>query len=53
MATGHECIGHCVTKSRSGRPVAAATFRSDMNEDSSINAADVSFVKSLAGTGLP
>ena len=42
-----------LTKSRSGQPVAAATFRSDVNADGSINAADVSLVKSLAGTGLP
>jgi len=41
------------TKSRSGQPVAAATFRSDVNADGSVDASDVSFVKSLAGTGLP
>ena len=42
-----------LTKSRSGQPVAAATFRSDVNADGSINAGDVALVKSLAGTGLP
>jgi N-acetylneuraminic acid mutarotase len=42
-----------LSKSRSGQPVAAATFRSDVNADGSINASDVAFVKSLAGTGLP
>ncbi len=42
-----------LTKSRSGQPVAAATFRSDVNADGSLNAADVALVKSLAGTGLP
>jgi hypothetical protein len=42
-----------LTKSRSGQPVAAATFRSDVNADGSINASDVALVKSLAGTGLP
>jgi hypothetical protein len=42
-----------LTKSRSGQPVAAATYRSDVNADGSIDAADVAFVKSLAGTGLP
>jgi Dockerin type I domain len=42
-----------LTKSRSGQPVAAATFRSDVNANGSINAADVALVKSLAGTGLP
>ena len=34
-----------LTKSRSGQPVAAATFRSDVNANGSINAADVSLVK--------
>jgi hypothetical protein len=42
-----------LSKSRSGQPVAAATFRSDVNANGSINAADVSLVKSSAGTGLP
>jgi N-acetylneuraminic acid mutarotase len=41
------------SKSRSGQPVAAATFRSDVNADGSISAGDVSLVKSLSGTGLP
>ena len=41
------------TKSRSGQPVAAATFRSDVNANGMINATDVSLVKSSSGTGLP
>ena len=41
------------TKARSGQPVSAANFRSDVNTDGSIDASDVSVVKSNVGTGLP
>jgi hypothetical protein len=41
------------TKSRIGQPVNPTTFRSDLNADGSINATDVSLVKSAVGTGLP
>ena len=42
-----------VTKARNGKPIDAATFRSDINANGSITAADVSAVKSRAGMVLP
>jgi hypothetical protein len=42
-----------LTKSQSGLPVSADNFRADVNPNGSINATDVSLVKSRAGTGLP
>jgi hypothetical protein len=42
-----------LAKSRSGQPVAAATFRSDVTADGSINATDASLVKSKSGATLP
>jgi integrase len=52
---GMKRITHHVaqTKSRSGQPVNPTAFRSDVNADGSIDASDVSFVKSSSGTGLP
>jgi Dockerin type I domain len=41
------------TKSRSGQPVSATNFRSDVALDGSINSADISLVKSKSGTALP
>jgi hypothetical protein len=42
-----------ITKSRSGQPVDATTFRADVSADGSINATDVALVKARAGTALP
>ena len=41
------------TKLQSGQPVNAANFRTDINVSNSINATDVSTVKSKTGTALP
>ncbi|MGH9646538.1 MAG: M14 family zinc carboxypeptidase [Bryobacteraceae bacterium] len=42
-----------LTKSRSGQPVNATNFKSDVNADGNISVSDVASVKSRAGTGLP
>jgi hypothetical protein len=40
------------TRNRSGQPVDATTFRSDVNLDGSLNAGDVTVVRARSGTGL-
>ena len=41
------------TKSRSGQPVDATNFRSDVNANGVINASDAEIVKAFVGSGLP
>jgi hypothetical protein len=41
------------TKSKSGQPVDASSFRTDVTVSGSINASDVGLVKTMAGTVLP
>ena len=41
------------SKSFSGQSVGVANFRADVNLSGSINASDIGFVKSKAGTLLP
>ena len=41
------------TKSRLGQTVDATNFRSDVNANGSINAADTAIVKQNSGTTLP
>jgi hypothetical protein len=41
------------TKARLGQTVDATNFRSDVNANGTINAADVSITKSHLGSGLP
>ena len=41
------------TKNRSGQPTDGTNFRSDLNEDGTINSGDSLLVKSHAGTSLP
>ena len=41
------------TKARIGKPIDAATYKSDINADGSITASDLTAVKARAGTGLP
>jgi hypothetical protein len=42
-----------LTKIRVGSAVDATTFRADANPNSSINASNISFVKSGSGTAIP
>jgi hypothetical protein len=41
------------TKSKSGQPVDATNFRTDLNTDGNLNSADISLVKSRSGSALP
>jgi hypothetical protein len=42
-----------VCKSHIGEPVSATNFRSDVNTNGAINAADEAIIKAHLGTGLP